>query len=115
MTQVIDIEKTGKHLKELCRQNGFTITDIQNVLYLKCPQSIYRWFNGETLPTVDHFIVLAYMMNLPVEELIVLKEDTDAEKHIAGIIQWTAEKAVSSDLLRQSYWEALGILILNRD
>ena len=55
------------------------------------------------------------MMNLPVEELIVLKEDTDAEKHIAGIIQWTAEKAKSSDLLRKSYWEALGILILNRD
>ena len=115
MTLVIDIEKTGKHLKELCRQNGFTVTDIQNVLYLKCPQSIYRWFNGETLPTVDHFIVMAYMMNLPVEELIVLKEDTEADKHIAGIIRWTAEKSKSSDLLRQSYWEALGILILNRD
>ena len=115
MTQVIDIEKTGKHLKELCRQNGITVTDIQKALYLKCPQSIYRWFNGETLPTVDHFIVLAYMMNLPVEELIVLKEDAEAEKHIAGIIRWTAEKAMSSDLLRKSYWEALGILILNRD
>ena len=63
----------------------------------------------------DHFIVLAYMMNLPVEELIVLKENTDAEEHIAGIIRWTAEKSKSSDLLRQSYWEALGILILNRD
>ena len=115
MTLVIDIEKTGKHLKELCRQNGFTVTDIQKALYLKCPQSIYRWFNGETLPTVDHFIVLAYMMNLPVEELIVLKENTDAEEHIAGIIRWTAEKAVSSDLLRKSYWEALSILIVNRD
>ena len=115
MTLVIDIEKTGKHLKELCRQNGITVTDIQKALYLKCPQSVYRWYNGETLPTVDHFIVLAYMMNLPVEELIVLKEDTDSEEHIAGIIQWTAEKAVSSDLLRQSYWEALGILIVNRD
>ena len=90
MTQVIDIEKTGKHLKELCRQNGFTVTDIQKALFLKCPQSVYRWCNGETLPTVDHFIVLAYMMNLPVEELIVLKENTDAEKHIGGIIRWTA-------------------------
>ena len=46
---------------------------------------------------------------------VTLKEDTDAEEHIAGIIRWTAEKAVSSDWLRKSYWEALGILILNRD
>lgn len=33
MTQVIDIEKTGKHLKDLCRQNGITVIDIQKALY----------------------------------------------------------------------------------
>ena len=115
MTQVIDIEKTGKHLRELCRQYGITITEIQNELYLKCPQSIYRWFKGESLPTVNHLIVLAYMMRLPVEELIVLKEESAAEEHIADMIQWMGEKAVNSDLLRKTYWKVLCVLILNRD
>lgn len=55
------------------------------------------------------------MMRLPVEELIVLKEESAAEEHIADMIQWMGEKAVNSDLLRKTYWKVLGVLILNRD
>lgn len=55
------------------------------------------------------------MMRLPVEELIVLKEESAAEEHIADMIQLMGEKAVNSDLLRKTYWKVLGVLILNRD
>lgn len=113
MTQVIDMQKTGEHLKELCRQHGIAVSDIQKLLYLKCPQSIYRWFKGETLPTVDHLIVLAHRMKLPVEELIVLKDESITEEYIADMIRWTGEKARDSDLLRKTYWEVLGVLILD--
>ena len=113
MPQVIDIQKTGAHLKELCRQHGIAVSDIQKLLYLKCPQSIYLWFKGETLPTVDHLIVLAHRMKLPVEELIVLKDESVTEEHIADMIRWTGEKAKDSDLLRKTYWEVLGVLILD--
>jgi len=34
MPQVIDIQKTGAHLKELCRQHGIAVSDIQKLLYL---------------------------------------------------------------------------------
>ena len=113
MPQIIDVQKTGKHLRELCGQHHISVSELQKLLHLKCPQSIYRWFKGETLPTVDHLVVLAYRMKLPVEELIILKDETATEEHIADILRWTGEKARDSDLLRKTYWEVLGVLILD--
>ncbi len=113
MPQIIDIQKTGEHLKGLCKQHSISVSELQEVLHLKCPQSIYRWFKGETLPTVDHLIVLAHRMKLPVEELIVLKDESITEEYIADMIRWTGEKARDSDLLRKTYWEMLGVLILD--
>ena len=106
------MEKTGLHLKELCNKNDITVAELQELLHLKCPQSIYRWFKGETLPTIDHLIILTHRMKIPVEELIVLKDETISEEHIADILQWAGKKAKESDLLRKTYWEVLGVLIL---
>ena len=58
------------------REFPLTVFKFLILLYLKCPQSIYRWFKGETLPTVDHLIVLAHRMKLRVEEFIVLKNES---------------------------------------
>ena len=113
MPQIIDMQKTGEHLKVLCKKHSISVSELQEVLHLKCPQSIYRWFKGESLPTVDHLIVLAHRMKLPVEELIVLKDESVTEEHIADMIRWTGEKAKDSDLLRKTYWEVLGVLILD--
>ena len=74
MRAVIDIEKTGKHLKEMCKKKNVSISDIQRELHLKCPKSVYRWYCGVALPTVDHLYTLAFMLHVPIEELLVLKK-----------------------------------------
>lgn len=113
MKQVIDMEKTGEHLKQLCKQNGITIAELQAELHLKCPQSVYRWFKGISLPSIDHLLVIAYILHLPIEALLVLKNADMTEEHISDIIRWSGDKATDSKYLRKTYWEVLGILILD--
>ena len=69
----IDMEKTGKKLKDVTREAGFDVKTIQNYLHLSCPQPIYRWFRGMVLPSVDHLYVLSGLLGVHMEELLVPK------------------------------------------
>ena len=70
----IDMEKTGRNIAEACRRQGITIKDLQTLFGFAAPNAIYRWLRGETLPTVDHLVILAHALQMPVDELLVLKE-----------------------------------------
>ena len=51
---ILDKVKTGKQLKQLIKNKGYTIKDIQQYLSLSCIQTIYRWFDGINIPSVDN-------------------------------------------------------------
>ena len=67
----IDLEKTGRRLRELIIQNGYSVKDIQKQLHLSCPQPIYRWMKGQMLPTVDHLYALAKLFHIHMEEILM--------------------------------------------
>ena len=73
MYQPIDQVKTGIKLKMMLRAAGYNVKDIQEYLHLSCPQSIYRWFKGKILPSVDHLCALSRLLNVHMEELLVLQ------------------------------------------
>lgn len=70
----IDMDKTGQKIAKEYRQQGITIKDLQTLFGFAAPNAIYRWLRGETLPTVDHLVILAHALKVPVDELLVLKE-----------------------------------------
>ncbi|WP_294581542.1 helix-turn-helix domain-containing protein [uncultured Thomasclavelia sp.] len=70
MNPSIDPIKTGLKIKTLMIQNGITARDIQEELSLGCVQSVYRWLNGKSLPSVDNLYALSYIFNVTVDELI---------------------------------------------
>lgn len=114
MKGLIDVRETGHHIKMLCEQNHITAALIQDVLKLKSPQAIYRWFRGETLPAVEHLFVLAELVDQPLDELIVLKSRVMAEKRIADMIRWAGKKARDSPVLREAFYDALADLIFRK-
>ena len=69
---IVDMKKTGVHIKELFEKKNISVSEIQKNLGLKSPQSVYRWYNGEALPTVEHLYSLACMLHVPIEERFVL-------------------------------------------
>ena len=55
MIPAIDKVRTGKRIKELVQRKYLTPSDLMEYLHLSCVQTVYRWFEGVNLPSVDNF------------------------------------------------------------
>lgn len=66
----IDAGRTGAKLRRLCILRGVTVRQIQEYLGLSCPQSVYRWLKGASLPTVDNLYALSELFQVGVDELL---------------------------------------------
>ena len=68
---VIDMARTGQNIKRIMKLKGLNVKDIQEFLELSTPQSIYHWFDGRNLPTIDNLYALSELFHLPVDALLV--------------------------------------------
>ena len=78
---VIDVPATSKRLKELRDSHNITVAQIQKLLGMENPQSIYTWENANEkyLPRLDNLVALVKLYNVSLDELIVIKtEKSDA-------------------------------------
>lgn len=66
----IDIYKTGQNIKRIMQSKKMTVKDIQEYLELAAPQSIYHWFAGRCLPTVDNLYALSELFCVPMDALV---------------------------------------------
>ena len=71
----LDMLMTGKRLRDMIAKKGYSIKEIQNKLSLSCPQPIYRWMNGQTLPSLDNLYMLSHILELPMEDLLMPRSD----------------------------------------
>lgn len=67
---VLDIVGTGQNIKRIMQLKGFTVKDVQEFLELSTPQSIYHWFSGRNLPTVDNLYALSELFQMSVDALL---------------------------------------------
>lgn len=65
----IDPVQTGKTLKQLCQERGFTVRRIQKELHLSQP-SVYAWFEGRALPGLDNLYRLCRLLEVPMERVL---------------------------------------------
>ncbi len=54
----VDLYMTGRLLRTRLDRAGLSVKQVQKVLGLECPQSIYRWLSGQALPSVENLYVL---------------------------------------------------------
>ena len=85
----IDMQRTGRQLKQMIESAGYTPRIIQEYLHLSCVQPIYRWYKGQILPSVDHLFMLSELLNVHMEDLLV----KNAVPVIYDIEQWCAQAA----------------------
>lgn len=76
MFQPINQIKTGIKLKAMLRMAGYDVKYIQEYLHLSCQQSIYRWFKGRALPSVQHLCALSKLLNVHMEDLLVMEGES---------------------------------------
>lgn len=72
----IDMKKTGERIHRLSQECGWSVREIQEYLCLSCPQPVYRWFKGQTLPSVNHLYALSHLFGVHMEELLVSRSES---------------------------------------
>ncbi|MBP5437627.1 MAG: helix-turn-helix transcriptional regulator [Treponema sp.] len=70
---VLDVDATGAKIKSLMKQRGITPRQLQVILNFPYVQTVYNWFAGKNMPTIDNLIVLAQVLGVTVDEIIVTK------------------------------------------
>ena len=78
---VIDVAETSKNLKKLRVQHGISVAEIQRLLGMENPQSIYTWENSacKYLTRLDNLVTLAKLYKVSLDDLIVIRtEKADA-------------------------------------
>jgi transcriptional regulator with XRE-family HTH domain len=43
----------------------------QEFLELSTPQSIYHWFDGRNLPTIDNLYALSELFHMPIDDFLI--------------------------------------------
>lgn len=54
MFPTINVKETGANLRRIMDKRGITAKDVQKYLNLASVQSVYYWWNGTNMPTIDN-------------------------------------------------------------
>lgn len=70
---VLDLNATGAKIKSLLRQRVISPRQLQVILSFPYVQTIYNWFSGKNMPSLDNLVVLAQILDVRIDEIIVTK------------------------------------------
>lgn len=68
---VIDLKSTGDKIKQLRKENGLSVRDIQDLFGFEYPQAVYAWEQGKNVPTIDNLLVLARLFEVSIDEIVI--------------------------------------------
>lgn len=71
----IQPEQTGKRIRKLLLEQGYTIREIQGAFGFENPQAIYKWLSGKSLPNIDNFVILSRLLHTSIEDILVIDGD----------------------------------------
>ena len=53
------------------KDKGLTARELQIIMDFPYVQTIYNWFAGKNMPTIDNLVVLAKILAVPMDDLVV--------------------------------------------
>lgn len=71
----IDMAATGRKIRGLLYQRGYTVHDVQTAMGFNNPQAVYKWLTGKALPSVDNLLILSRLLNESINNILVTDED----------------------------------------
>ena len=70
---IIDTTATGANIKNIMRNKGFKVADVQARCGFATQQAIFKWFRGDAVPTIDNMIIIADMFGVTIDQIIIIK------------------------------------------
>lgn len=69
---VVDMIQTGKNISRLRKQSGLSAADLQAALGLSSPRAIFKWQRGDSIPSVDNLVVLAFLFGVHIDDILAV-------------------------------------------
>ena len=79
---MIDQEGTGHNIRQLMRGKSLKVRDIQEACGFEQPQAVYKWLNGQSLPSIDNLLILSRLFGASVEGILAVSEDALSDSMI---------------------------------
>lgn len=79
----INMKATGKNIVQLMNEAGITVRMLQRFFDFENPNAIYKWRHGESLPTVDNLVALAFILHVRMDDIIALEGRSSQERRNA--------------------------------
>lgn len=86
---VIDMKRTGERIRAVCAAEGVTVKQIREYMGFASVQSIYDWFHGKTLPSVDNLYALSRLLGIPMESLIRATDNAQEYESVSAGLKGT--------------------------
>jgi len=72
----INVGMTGCKIREALQSHNVSVSNIAHSLNVST-QTIYKWLNGQSLPTLENVMALSKYLNVPVESLVATEVNYD--------------------------------------
>lgn len=66
----IDTHATGEKIASLLNLYGISVKELANTLGVS-NQSVYKWINGHSLPTLENLFQISRILKVPMDEIVV--------------------------------------------
>ena len=74
----IDIRETGRTIKQYMDTCNISVKDVASALLISS-QAVYKWINGESIPSLENFVQLSHLLNTTIDSLIICGEAVNYE------------------------------------
>ena len=64
----------GRNIRRLRLEKGYSVNALQEYLGLSCPQGIYHWQRGSTLPSTDNLYALSKLWGISINDILQEKK-----------------------------------------
>lgn len=69
----IDFEASSQNIRRFMDGKGLTVIQVQRALQLTCPQTVYKWLYGQSLPSIDNLVALASLLDVKIDDIVVTR------------------------------------------
>lgn len=68
---LIDPEKTGENIHKIAKRSGMSARDLADVCGFSQTASVYAWYGGKNIPSIDNLVLLSDAFGVPIDDIIV--------------------------------------------
>lgn len=73
MTPILDPVATGRNIDDIRRDRNLSVAALKDALGLSTTYAIYKWFRGDSMPTLDNIVILSSILKVSINDMIVTK------------------------------------------